>query len=80
MSWSNISGRKNVNIRDHLFVTNGIMNDVINNKKNEKEDIQIMDIKKYFDKMLYRETANDLYNAEVRNDNFVLMANLNKKC
>ena len=80
MSCSNIGARKNRNIRDHLFVINGILNDVKNSKKNENIDIQIMDIRKCFDKMSYKETANDLFNAGVRNDHFNLMANSNKTC
>ena len=79
MSCSNIGARKNRNIRDHLFIINGILNDV-NSQKNKKVDIQIVDIKKCFDKMSYKETANDLFNAGVKNDHFVLMANSNQKC
>ena len=58
---------------------NGILNDV-RWQKNRKIDIQIVDIKKCFDKMSYKETANDLFNAGVNDDHFVLMANSNKKC
>ena len=36
MSCSNIGGRKNRNIRDHIFIINGIMNDVINNKERHR--------------------------------------------
>ena len=79
MSCSNIGARKNRNIRDHLFVINGILNEV-NSQKNRKVDIQIVDIKKCFDKMSYKETANDLFNAGVKNDHFVLMAKSNEKC
>ena len=79
MSCSNVGARKNRNIRDHLFVINAILNDV-NNQKKVKVDVQITDIKKCFDKMSYRETANDIYNAGIKNDHFVLMANSNKKC
>ena len=78
MSCSNIGGRKNRNIRDHLFVINAIINDAIQN--NENIDIQIMDVMKCFDKMNYKETANDLYEAGVQDDQFVTMANSNKKC
>jgi hypothetical protein len=78
MSSSNIGGRRNRNIRDHLFVINGIINDAIQN--NESIDIQIMDVAKCFDKMNYTETANDLYEAGVRDDQFVTVANSNKKC
>ena len=79
MSCSNIGARKGRNIRDHLFIINGILNDV-NKSKKRKIDMQIVDITKCFDKMSYKETANDLYNAGVRDDHFVLMANSNKKC
>ena len=78
MSGSNIGGRKGRNIRDHLFVINGILNDVIKTKQNV--DIEIMDIAKCFDKMWYEETANDIYNAGVNDDKFVLLANSNYKC
>ena len=78
MSSSNIGGRRNRNIRDHLFVINGVINDVIQN--NESVDIQIMDVAKCFDKMNYTETANDLYEAGVIDDQFVTVANSNKKC
>ena len=66
------------NIRDHLFVINGILNDVIKTKQNV--DIEIMDIAKCFDKMWYEEIANDIYNAGVNDDKFVLLANSNSKC
>ena len=71
---------KNRDIRDHLFVINGILNDVNKNKKNENIDILITDIRKCFDKMSYKETGNDLFDAGVKNDHFNLMANSNKKC
>ena len=73
MSCSNIGARKNRNIRDHLFVINAILND-INIRKIQNVDIQIVDIEKCFDKMSFKETANDLYNVGVQDDNFVLMA------
>ena len=39
-----------------------------------------MDVAKCFDKMNYTETANDLYEAGVVDDQFVTVANSNKKC
>ena len=50
MSSSNIGGRKNRNIRDHLFVINAILHDASKDKK-KSIDIEIYDIKKCFDKM-----------------------------
>ena len=79
MSCSNIGARKNRNIRDHLFVVNGVLNDALYNKR-EDIDIQIYDISKCFDKMWYEETANDVYEAGVTGDSFVVMANSNQKC
>ena len=37
----NIGGRKNLHIREHLFVINGIMNDVIDNKDTPEVDVEI---------------------------------------
>ena len=39
-----------------------------------------MDIAKCFDKMWYEETGNDIYNAGVTDDKFVLLANSNSRC
>ena len=79
MSCANIGARKGRNIRDHLFVINGIMNEAIQNK-DKNIDIQIVDIEKCFDKMSYKETANELYEAGVKDDKFLMMALSNKKC
>ena len=78
MSCSNIGARKNRNINDHLFVINGIINDVINDKKSSNIDIQIYDVAKCFDKLDYVNTAADLYNVGVQDDKFVTIANSNK--
>lgn len=79
MSSSNIGGRKKRNIRDHLFVINAILHDASKDKKNSI-DIEIYDIKKCFDKMWTKETSNDLYDAGVRDDHFILVANSSKNC
>ena len=44
MSDSNIGARQNRNIRDHLFIVNGVINDVINGNGAET-DIEIYDLK-----------------------------------
>ena len=82
MSSSNIGARKNRNIRDHLFVINGVTNDILNNKENKNKniDIQIYDVSKCFDKLEYTSTATDLYNAGVKDDKFDVIANSNKNC
>ena len=80
MSCSNIGGRKDRNIREHLFVVNGIINDVMKNKNTKEVDIEIYDVAKCFDKLEYHNTANDFYKAGVQDDKFVVVANSNKKC
>ena len=78
MSSSNIGARKNRNIRDHLFVINGILNEAIIAPNKTPIDIQIYDVSKCFDKLDYTTTANDLFNSGVQNDKFILVANSNK--
>ena len=78
MSSSNIGGRKNRNIREHLIVLNAILHDIRLSK--ESIDIEILDVMKYFNKMWSSETENDLYDAGVKDDNFVLIQQSNESC
>ena len=78
MSGSNIGARKERNIRDHLFVINAILHEASENKKNL--DVEIYDIEKCFDKLWASETANDMFNAGLNDDKFVLVANSNSEC
>jgi hypothetical protein len=55
LSYSNIGGRKGRNIRDHLFIVYGVINDVMNGSS-PPVDIQSIDIHKCFDEMWYQET------------------------
>ena len=80
MSCSNIGARKHRNINDHLFVINGIINDVLNSKSSSCVDIQIYDVAKCFDKLEHINTATDLFNTGVTDDKFVTITNSNKNC
>ena len=73
-----MGGRKGRNIRDHLFVIYGIVNDVKNGRA-EPIDIQGYDISKCFDEMGYEETHNDLWDVGVNDDRFALIAKLDEK-
>ena len=64
MSCSNIGARKHEASTD----------------KNIKIDIEIFDIMKCFDKMWASETSNDMYNAGLNDDMFVLVAHSNEAC
>ena len=77
MSDSNVGGRKRKNIRNHLFIVNGIINESIIEKNNV--DIEILDYKQCFDSMWLDETINDLYEAGLDNNNLNVIYNLNEK-
>ena len=77
LSCSNVGGRKGRNIRDHLFVIYGIINDVKNGKAGDI-DIQGYDINKCFDEMGYEETHNDLWDVGVCDDKFAMIAKLDE--
>ena len=48
-------------------------------EKSKFFDIGIYD-KKCYDKLWYEETANDFYDAGVKDDNFVMVTNANRNC
>ena len=78
LSYSNIGARKGRNIRDHLFVVYSIINDVINGSS-PPIDIQSIDINKCFDEMGYAETHNDLFDVNVQDRKFALIAKLDEE-
>ena len=79
MSFSNVGGRKQRNIRDNLFTVYAAINDTINGK-GVSFDLQGYDVIKCFDEMWYEETHNDLWNVNVQNDTFALISKLDEHC
>ena len=79
MSFSNVGGRKQRNIRDNLFVLYAAINDVINGT-GASFDIQGYDVVKCFDEMWFEETMNDLWDVKVQDDKFSLISKLDEKC
>ena len=77
MSDSNIGARKRKNIRNHIFILNGIINEAINNKK--AIDVVILDFKQCFDGMWIQDSLNDLYDAGVQNRNLAIIYEANRK-
>ena len=59
MSCSNVGGRKERNIRNHLFIVYGVINSVLNNES-PPVDLQFYDLKQCFDAMWLEESMNDL--------------------
>ena len=71
MSDSNIGARKRKNIRNHIFIINGVINDTIQNKKN-CVDIQILDYRQCFDSIWLEECVSDWYESGVTSPNLAL--------
>ena len=80
MSCSNVGARKGRNIRDHLFVINGILNEAANNK-DKNIHIQIVVLGKYFDKMSFLTTDSKIdENMEERYNKGIGVANKLSVC
>ena len=77
MSDSNVGARKHKNIRNHLFVINGIINDVLA-RNIEGIDVQILDYRQCFDSMWLEEAINDLWEAGITDDNLALIYKSNE--
>ena len=76
MSDSNIGARKMKNIRNHIFILNGVINEAIKNGKSI--DIQILDYRQCFDSMWMEECINDMYDYGVKSTNLALIYEANK--
>ena len=68
----NVGARKQRNIRDNLFVVNGVINAVIQ-KDDKPIDIELFDIAKCFDSLWLKECLNDLYEAGLDNSNLNIL-------
>ena len=68
MSTSQVGGRKNMNVRNHIWVLNGIIQDVLNRKGAEPIDVQILDIKQCFDALWPEECLSDLFQYGIKDN------------
>ena len=79
MSDSNIGARKKKNIRNHIFIVNSVLHDVLSSKKKEPIDIMVLDFKQMFDSECFFECLNDVFEAGVNDDYFPLIYEANKE-
>ena len=77
ISESNIGGQKKKRIENNIFILNGIINEAVQKKINI--DIQILDYTQCFDSLSLEECLNDLYDANLTNDNLSLIHLMNKE-
>ena len=79
LSDSNIGARKHKNIRNHIFVVNSVLHDVLQKKSRNPVDLMVLDYKQMFDSECLFECMNDLYEAGVKDDIFPLIYESNRR-
>ena len=77
MSDSQVGGRKERGIRDHLFIINGIIHEH-RKSKTKPVTIQILDYSCCFDSLWQDEVTNELFDAGVNNDKLALLHKINE--
>ena len=78
MTDSQIGARKKKGVRNHLFVLNSIISDVMSSVKKEPIDLNVMDFKHMFDAEKLSVCLNALYDANIQNDMLALIYEANK--
>ena len=78
MSDSNIGARKKKNVRNHVWMVNGIICDVLSKTTNHTIDIQILDYKQCFDSLWLQACLNNAYDSGIQDDSLTLLYNVNK--
>ena len=78
MSDSQVGGRKVKYVRNHIWIINGVINDVLSNKAKTPVDLQIFDYKQCFDGLWLEDWMNDMiWYAGLKDDKFQLLYNAN---
>ena len=73
MTDAQIGARRNKSVRNHLFVLNCIISDVMSSNKKQPIDLSIMDFKQMFDAEELPVVLNALFEAGVKDDMFSLI-------
>ena len=77
MTDAQIGARKHKSVRNHLFILNCIMSDVLSSKKKDSIDLNILDFKQMFDCEELKSVLNAFYDAGVKDDMLCLMNEAN---
>ena len=78
MTDSQIGARKKKSVRNHLFILNSIISEVMGSVKKEPIDINVMDFKQMFDAEQLSVCLNALYEANVTDDMLALIYEANR--
>ena len=77
MSDSQVGARKGKSVRNHVWILNGIIQDVLSSKTKTPVDIQIFDYKQCFDTLWLEECLNNIYDSGVQDDQLALLYSIN---
>ena len=78
MTDSQIGARKKKSVRNHLFVVNSIISDVMSSVKKKPIDLNVMDFKQMFDAEELSVCLIAMYDANIRDDMLALIYEANK--
>ena len=78
MTDAQIGARKKKSVRNHIFVLNSIISDVMSSKKKPPIDLNIMDFKQMFDGEELKSVFNAFFEAGVKDDMFSIINEANE--
>ena len=78
MSDSQIGARKGKNIRNHIWMVNGVICDVLSKGEKKPINIQIFNYRQCFDSLWLEECLNDFYVGVLKNDKLALLYSVNR--
>ena len=73
MSCLQVGARKGKNIRNHIWVLNSIMHDVLSSNKKNPIDLQVLDFQQCFDALWLEECLNDLFEGGLQDNMLSLL-------
>ena len=76
---SQIGSQKNESVRNHLFVINSIISDVLSSVKKPPIDLNVMDYQQMFDAEEVQISLNALYEAGIQDNIFALIYEANRE-
>ena len=77
MSVSNVGGRQNMSLINHIFVINGIIHETLT-PKYKPVTIQVYDYKQMFDSTGLEEAVSELYDSGMKDNTLALLNDANR--
>ena len=77
MSDSQVGARRGKSVRNHIWVSNGVVCDVLSSKKRTPVEIQLFYYKQCFNSLWLQACMNDVYQGGIQDDKFALLYDVN---